>query len=80
VFASLAEVPGPIDIVLVFRRSENVRAHSQEILDCGPAVLWLQDGVRDDALAGEARARGIQVVQDDCIARRYAEWLLERGA
>lgn len=79
-FACLAEVPGPLDIVVVFRRSEHVREHEADILAKKPRVIWLQDGVRDPDLAARARAEGIHVVQDDCIARRYASWAAGHSA
>ena len=72
-YATLAQVPRPVDIVDVFRRSEHVGSHLPEILALHPRVLWLQDGVRDDAAAEIARAAGIVVVQDDCLARRILE-------
>ena len=69
---TLKEIDVPVDIVDVFRRSEHVPRHAAEILAVRPKVIWLQDGVRDDALAAAARQAGILVVQDDCLARRIA--------
>jgi len=73
-YPDLAHVPGPVDIVDVFRRSEHLEDHAEDILAKMPVVLWLQDGVRDDRLAARARALGILVVQDDCIGRRVGGW------
>lgn len=73
-FASLAQVPGPVEIVVVFRRSEHLRQHEPEIVTARPTVVWLQDGVRDHEFAARLRKQGILLVQDDCIARRYAQW------
>lgn len=73
-YATLSEVVGPLDIVDVFRRSEHVQAHLEDILAAAPRVLWMQDGVVDDRVAEAAIAAGIRVVQDDCIARRIAQW------
>ncbi len=70
-YGSLSELP-PVDIVDVFRRSEHVRSHLDDILAVRPRVLWLQDGVTDDQVAEAARRVGILVVQDDCLARRIA--------
>ena len=78
--ATLSCVPGPVDIVDVFRRSEHVRGHLDDILAVRPKLLWLQDGVRDDAVAEAARRAGIAVVQDDCLARRIAELRVAHGA
>lgn len=68
----LTSVSEAVDIVVVFRRSEFVRQHLDDILARKPGLLWLQDGVRDDQVATAARQAGILVVQDDCIARRVA--------
>jgi len=72
VYPTLRQVPGVIDIVDVFRRSEHVQQHLEDILLVRPRLLWLQDGVEDDVTAEAARRAGILVVQDDCLARRIA--------
>lgn len=71
-FATLGQIQRAIDVVDVFRRSEYVREHLQDILDARPRLLWLQDGVKDDDVAAQALASGIRVVQNDCLARRIA--------
>ena len=71
-FATLGQIQRAIDVVDVFRRSECVREHLPDILIARPRLLWLQDGVRDDFVAAAARAEGIQVVQNDCLARRIS--------
>ena len=71
-YPDLASIPVAVDIVDVFRRSEHVRNHLEDILTKIPAVLWLQDGVRDEYVASQALGAGIQVVQNDCLARRVA--------
>ena len=67
-FARLADVPGPIDLVDVFRRSEDVASVVDEVLalDPPPKAIWMQMGVRDDAAAAKAEAAGIAVVMDRC--------------
>lgn len=67
-FARLADVPGPIDLVDVFRRSEDVASVVDEVLalDPLPKAIWMQMGVRDDAAAAKAEAAGIAVVMDRC--------------
>jgi hypothetical protein len=66
VYRSLAEVPGDIDLVVVFRRSEHVAQHVDDILAKQPDAVWLQLGIRDDAAAAVWAAAGIKVVQDRC--------------
>ncbi len=64
--ASLTELEGPIDIVDVFRRAEDLPAHLDEIRAVHPGVAWFQSGIRNDAVAAALVAAGIDVVQDRC--------------
>lgn len=68
VVATLAELREPVDLVDVFRRSELLAGHVDDILamDPRPAVVWFQLGIRNDAVAERLRAAGIEVVQDRC--------------
>lgn len=78
--ATLAELRVPVDVVDVFRRSEDLVAHEADLLamDPPPRVVWFQQGIQDDALAARLRAAGLRVVQDRCmLADRRA--LLRRG-
>jgi predicted CoA-binding protein len=67
VYRRVADVPVPIDIVNVFRRSKDVAAHTDDILKARPRAVWLQQGIRDDAVAEVLVRAGIQIVQDACI-------------
>jgi uncharacterized protein len=66
--ASLADVDDVVEMVLVFRRAEHLPRHAEEILamDPLPRVVWFQQGIRDDEVAGRLSAEGIDVVQDTC--------------
>lgn len=66
VYRNLADIPGDVDLVVVFRRSEDVANHVDEILDRKPDSVWLQLGIRDDEAAARWAAAGIKVVQDRC--------------
>src|SRR5262245_14445921 len=67
----VADFPGEIDIVDVFRRSKDVAAHLPDLLAKKPKAVWLQSGIRDDQ-AAEALARaGTLVVQDRCLMVDY---------
>jgi predicted CoA-binding protein len=67
-YASLAEIPEPIDMVDIFRRSEAAGAAVDEAIAAGVKVIWMQLGVRDDAAAARAEAHGIKVVMNRCPA------------
>lgn len=62
-----------VDVVCIFRRSEAVAEHLDEILQMGPPpkVVWLQKGIRNDAVAEALRANGIFVVQDKCMLEEH---------
>lgn len=71
VYASLADLPEPPEIVDVFRRSEYVADVAEQAIAAGAKVLWTQLGVKDDAAAARARAAGLRVVQNRCTAIEY---------
>jgi predicted CoA-binding protein len=67
VYRSLAEIPGEIDMVNVFRLSHDVPGHLDDILAKMPRAVWLQSGIRHDAVAEKLARAGIKVVQDRCL-------------
>ena len=73
VYARLADAPGPIDMVDIFRNSEAAGAVVDEALalDPLPRVIWMQLGVRNDAAAARAEAKGVQVVMNRCPKIEY---------
>ncbi len=73
VYASLADAPGPIDMVDIFRNSEVVAGVVDEALalDPLPKVIWMQLGVRDAAAAARAEEKGIDVVMNRCTKIEY---------
>jgi predicted CoA-binding protein len=71
VYGSLAAIPGPIDLVDVFRRSEDIPAHLDDLLACKPRAVWFQAGIRNDHVAEALARAGIKVVQDRCLMVEY---------
>lgn len=66
-YASVGEVPEPIDIVDVFRRSEKVPPVAEEAVAAGARVLWMQSGIVNEEAASYAATHGLTVVMDRCL-------------
>lgn len=75
VYATLAEVPGPIDMVQIFRNSEAAGPITDEAIavarEKGIRVIWMQLTVRNDEAAARAEAAGLEVVMDRCPKIEY---------
>lgn len=67
VYRNLVDVPGEIDLLNVFRRSEDIPKHTAEILAKKPKAVWFQLGIRNDKVAETLAEAGIKVVQDLCL-------------
>lgn len=67
VFASLSDIPEPVDIVNVFRRSEHTPEVAQDAVQIGAKVLWLQQGIANDEAWDIASKGGLTVIMDRCI-------------
>ena len=70
-YASLADVPEPIDIVNVFRRSEHLRGVVEDAIAVGAGAVWAQLGVYDDEAARIAEEAGMPIIMDTCIKVAY---------
>ena len=77
VYRRLTEIPGNIDLVDVFRRSQDIDGHVEEILAKMPTAVWFQSGIRNDAAAETLAKAGIKVVQDRCLMVEHR--LVARG-
>lgn len=66
-YASLKDIPIPVDIVNVFRRSEHTPPVAEEAVAIGAKVIWLQLGITSEEAAAIAAAGGLEVIMDRCI-------------
>ncbi|MDQ8733498.1 CoA-binding protein [Paenibacillus sp. LHD-38] len=66
-YASLKDIPVPVDIVNVFRRSEHTPPVAEEAVAIGAKTLWLQLGISNEEAAAIAAAGGLEVIMDRCI-------------
>lgn len=71
-YAALADVPGPIDMVLVFRRSELCADVAQQAVAVGAKGVWLQSGIRNEEARRISQAAGAAFVQDRCMMVEHA--------
>ena len=70
-YTSLDEVTEKIDLVDIFRRSDEAGRHVDEAIRIGARGVWLQEGVIDEAAAERALAAGLDVVMDRCILKEH---------
>ena len=75
VYRRLIAIPGELDMVDVFRRPDDIPAHLDDILSKHPRAVWLQLGIRNEAVADRLIAAGIDVVQDRCLLVEHRRWL-----
>jgi hypothetical protein len=71
VYRKVAEVPGAIDVVNVFRRPPDVAGHVEDLVAKKPRAVWMQLGIRNERAAETLAKAGILVVQDRCL---MVEW------
>jgi len=69
VYSSLSEVPGPVDLVHVFRPARFLDSIVDQCLERNFKRLWIQEGIVNEAAAERARDNGIKVIMDRCIWR-----------
>jgi predicted CoA-binding protein len=74
-FASLADIPAPIDIVDVFRKAEDCPPVLEKAIAVGAKAIWLQLGIANDEVAQKGVAAGLEVVMDRCIKIDYAAFM-----
>jgi uncharacterized protein len=70
-YSRLEDVPEKIDLVDVFRRSDEAGQHVDEAIRIGARGVWLQEGVIDEAAARRALEAGLSVVMDRCLLKEH---------
>ena len=75
VYKSVAEIPVAIDIMDLFRKSEDLPANLEDALVAKPKVFWMQLGIRNQGVAEQAAAAGMVAIQDRCIKIECARLL-----
>jgi predicted CoA-binding protein len=80
VYRSLVDVPGEIDMVNVFRRSEDITKHAVDVLQKKPKSVWFQLGIWNDECAEKFARAGIKVVQDLCLMVEHRTFLRSAAA
>ena len=71
-YPTLQDIPEPVDMVDIFRRSEAVPPIVEAAIAIGARSVWMQEGVIHEGAAEQARAAGLQVVMDKCILKEHA--------
>ena len=74
VYASLSDIPRPVEIVDVFRAAPHVPPIAEEAIRIGAKVLWLQPGIVNDEAARRVREAGLAVVQNRCVKIEHARF------
>ncbi|MCB8982004.1 MAG: CoA-binding protein [Ardenticatenaceae bacterium] len=71
---SLTAITDPVDLVLIFQRSENVPPFVDEAIEIGAKSIWMQLGIANETAAAKARAAGLDVVQNACLMVEHRRW------
>lgn len=78
-YPDLRSVPEPVDLVLLFRRSEDVVPHVAEAITIGAKGVWMQSGIVNAQAAAMAREAGLEVVMDACMKVEHSLWRWRGG-
>ncbi len=70
-YPDLVSIPEPVDVVDIFRRSEEVVSIVEEAIKIGAKAVWMQDGVINEEAAARAKRAGLLVVMDRCILKEH---------
>ena len=72
-YPDLSSIPGPVDAVDIFRRSEDVPEIVEEAIEIGAKAVWMQEGVINEEAAARAIEAGMLVVMDRCMLKEHQQ-------
>lgn len=78
IYASLSDIPVPIDVVDIFRRADDVPHVVEEAIAIHAKVVWMQLGIINEQAAVQAEQAGLQVVMDRCMKIEYEKLMSEK--
>ncbi len=70
-YPDLSSIPRKVDVVDIFRRSEDVLPIVREAIRIGARAVWMQEGIKNAEAAAEARKAGLKVVQNKCMRKQH---------
>ena len=77
-YTDLTSIPDPVDVVQLFRPSEEVMPYVQQAIQISAKVVWMQEGIFNEEAAQAARAAGLDVVMDQCMRSNHRRLIGER--
>ena len=70
-YPSLSSIPGRVEIVAIFRKSEDVLPIVLEAIEIGASTIWMQEGVINEEAANKAKEAGLRVVMNKCMLKEH---------
>ena len=78
-YPDLGSIPEKVDVVEIFRRSEDVMPIIEEAIKIGARAVWMQEGIVNEEAAAKARDAGLLVVMDKCMFKEHQRMTQEQG-
>ena len=78
-YPDLSSIPETVDVVEIFRRSEDVMPVVEEAIKIGAKAVWMQEGIVNEEAAARARGAGLLVVMDKCMFKEHQRMIQEQN-